>query len=142
MPLIELDLKKSIEENASLYYDKAKKLKKKRAGALKALEESRKKLALLEKEQLQEAEKPKKIARKLEWYEKFRWFVTSTGFFVIGGRDATTNEIIIKKHTEDNDVVFHTDLSGSPFFVIKSKLNFQPYPPPPAAIDETTLREV
>ena len=40
---------------------------------------------------------------------------------VIGGRDATSNEIVIKKHTEPNDLVFHTDMAGSPFFVVKNE---------------------
>jgi len=40
---------------------------------------------------------------------------------VIGGRDATSNEIVIKKHAEANDLVFHTDMAGSPFFVVKSE---------------------
>jgi predicted ribosome quality control (RQC) complex YloA/Tae2 family protein len=39
---------------------------------------------------------------------------------VIGGRDATSNEIVIKKHTIASDLVFHTDMAGSPFFVLKS----------------------
>ncbi len=59
--------------------------------------------------------------RKKEWYEKFRWFTSSDGFLCIGGRDATTNEIIVKKHTDPNDLVLHTDMAGSPFFVIKSE---------------------
>ncbi|MFT4311763.1 MAG: NFACT RNA binding domain-containing protein [Candidatus Woesearchaeota archaeon] len=58
--------------------------------------------------------------RKREWYEKFRWFYASNGMLVIGGRDATTNEIVIKKHTQTGDLVFHTDMAGSPFFVIKA----------------------
>ena len=39
---------------------------------------------------------------------------------VVGGRDATSNEVVIKKHTEKNDLVLHTDMAGSPFFVIKA----------------------
>jgi hypothetical protein len=46
--------------------------------------------------------------------------MSSDQFLVIGGRDATTNEIIIKKHTEKDDLVLHTDIQGSPFMVIKS----------------------
>ena len=30
-------------------------------------------------------------------YMKFRWFISSDGFLCLGGRDATSNEIIIKK---------------------------------------------
>ena len=106
-----LNLKKSIEENASDYFEKAKKIKKKMKGAQDALKKSLKKLKELEakKEKYdKEEEKGKKLReRKKEWYEKFRWFLSSDGFLVIGGRDATSNEIVIKKHTEKNDLVFH-----------------------------------
>lgn len=118
-----LDLKKSIEENASDYFEKAKKMKKKIKGAEEALQQSIRKLKGLEakKEKLAEEEKDNKVPeRKKEWYEKFRWFKSSDGFLVIGGRDATSNEIVIKKHTDADDLVLHTDMAGSPFFVIKS----------------------
>ncbi len=116
---ISLDITKSIEESASLYYEKAKKAKKKLAGAKEALEKSLKRLEELKKRKVELKEK-KKIERKKEWYEKFRWFYSSEGFLCIGGRDATSNEIVIKKHTEKDDLVFHTDMAGSPFFVIKN----------------------
>ncbi len=118
---IELDLKSNIEQNAGIYFDKAKKFKKKLEGALAALEESRKKLRKIEKEKKTDEIKVEKKDVKKEWYDKFRWFISSEGFLVIGGRDATTNEILIKKHTEKNDLVFHTDMTGSPFFLIKTE---------------------
>src|SRR3989338_209698 len=122
---IELDLTKSIDENAAVYFEKAKKIKKKIAGAERSLQESLKKLKELEAKKekliLQESKDAPFKERKKEWYEKFRWFISSEGFLVIGGRDATSNEIVIKKHTEPNDLVFHTDMAGSPFFVIKSE---------------------
>jgi predicted ribosome quality control (RQC) complex YloA/Tae2 family protein len=119
---ISLDLTKNVDKNASIYYDKAKKVKKKIEGAKEALGISLKKLKKLEKQrddEIKVQEKRKDIKR--EWYEKFRWFISSEDFLCIGGRDATTNEIIIKKHTENNDLVFHTDMAGSPFFVIKTE---------------------
>ena len=123
MTKVILHLAKGIEQNASVYYDKAKKIKKKIEGAKAALEENLKKLAKLEKKQAKDGSKvqAEKVKRKKEWYEKFRWFYSSEGFLVIGGRDATTNEIIIKKHTDKDDVVFHTDMAGSPFFVVKTE---------------------
>lgn len=121
---ITLDLTKSVEENAAVYFEQAKKAKKKRIGAKEALEETKKKLAkiedLIKKEELIEKEKAKP-KRKKTWYEKFRWFYTSEGFLVIVGRDATTNEIIIKKHTDKDDIVFHSELPSSPFGVIKTE---------------------
>ncbi len=123
-----LDLKKSIEENAGDYFEKAKRARKKAQGASLAVEKAKKKLELLhakealkkEKETKAKESQEKKIASK-KWYHKFRWFMTSDGFLVVGGRDATTNEILIKKHTEKNDLVFHTEMPASPFAVIKSE---------------------
>lgn len=122
---IEICLDKSVEQNAEVYFEKSKKAKKKLKGAGKALMVSRKKLEKLEKEKEKELEKiekkaqQEKTARKKEWYEKFHWFVSSEGFLCIGGKDATSNEMVIKKQTEENDLVLHTDMAGSPFFVIK-----------------------
>jgi len=119
---VTLDLKKTIDQNASEYFEKAKKAKKKLAGAKKALEKTKVKLT-------QEKEKTVVIKKKLikqikkEWFEKFRWCYSSDDFLMIGGRDATTNEIVIKKYTEKNDLVFHTDMAGSPFVVIKNPDN-------------------
>ena len=124
MATIELYLDKSVEQNASIYFDKSKKLKKKMVGAKEAVAVYEKKLEKLEKKKsIEKEEYDNRVVEskvKKEWYEKFRWFISSEGFLVIGGRDATTNEIVIKKHTDNDDIVFHTDLAGSPFFVIKT----------------------
>lgn len=119
MTTITLNLKKTVEQNASDYFEKAKKQKKKVEGAKKAMSEQEKKLSILIKEAPKLEEAKKIEVRKKQWYEKFRWFYTSQGLLCIGGRDATTNEIIIKKHAEKNDLVFHTDMAGSPFIVMK-----------------------
>jgi predicted ribosome quality control (RQC) complex YloA/Tae2 family protein len=126
---VSLNINKSIGENASIYYDESKKIKKKIEGAKAALAESRRKFEELEKEKEKSLkaensireEKERKADIKREWYEKFRWFISSEGFLCIGGRDATTNEIVIKKHTDKEDVVFHTEAAGSPFFIIKTE---------------------
>lgn len=121
---VEIDLNKSVEANASDYYERIKKLKKKLDGGKEALADSLYKLKNVKNDKekiIQSLRKEKKEELKKEWYEKFRWFISSEGFLIIGGRDATSNEIVIKKHTEKNDLVFHTDMVGSPFFVIKSE---------------------
>ncbi|HIH42519.1 TPA: DUF814 domain-containing protein [Candidatus Woesearchaeota archaeon] len=84
------------------------------------LEELQKKTAQLEaKDAVKQSEKALQSSKKKEWYEKFRWFYSSERFLCLGGRDSTSNEIIIKKHTDKDDIVFHTDMAGSPFFVVK-----------------------
>lgn len=123
MTRIILDIRKTIDENAAVYFEKAKKAKKKLEGAKKAIEKTWEQLTKAQEEEMEklEAKKIEKIKPEKKWYEKFRWFLSSEGFLCIGGRDATTNEIVIKKHTNNDDLVFHTDLAGSPFFVVKSE---------------------
>lgn len=134
---VELDIRKSVQENAAEYFEKAKKLKKKLEGIKKTIAENEAKLEFenqkqkrLEEKSLQ---KTKKAERKKEWFEKFRWFVSSDNFLCVGGRDATTNDILIKKQTSKNDLVFHTDIAGSPFVVVKNPENRK--------IPETTKQE-
>jgi predicted ribosome quality control (RQC) complex YloA/Tae2 family protein len=55
-----------------------------------------------------------------EWYERYRWFITTDGFLVIGGRDASSNSALIRKHLTEHDIVFHAEVHGSPFFIIKN----------------------
>ncbi len=115
---VTISIHKSVQENAAFYYERSKHSRKKIEGAKKAYE------ATLEKIKNFEArEKPKeiKVERKKEWYERFRWYKSSEGKIVIGGRDATSNDIIVKKYTEDDDLVFHTEMPGSPFVVIKAE---------------------
>ncbi len=126
MARIVLDIKKNAAQNAQLYFESAKKARKKLEGAKIALQKAKERFDSLRAEHERKEEKkisqvPKGQGRKPAWYEKFRWFVSSEGFLVIGGRDATSNEIIVKKHADKEDIVFHTDMAGSPFFVVKTK---------------------
>jgi len=124
---LEIDIRKSVEENAAKYFEAAKKSKKKISSINKIVEESRKKLAVLESKKEKEIaefekikqKKEEKKSRKQEWFEKFRWFYSSEGFLCVGGRDATTNDILVKKHLNKEDIVFHTEEAGSPFFIVK-----------------------
>jgi hypothetical protein len=117
---ITLDIRKSLEENAAMYFERAKKAKRKLEGAKKALALAQERVAATEAKHTKE---PKETAPKREkaWFEKLRWFVTSDGFLCIGGRDATTNEMVMKKHAAKGDMVFHTDMAGSPFVIVKAE---------------------
>jgi predicted ribosome quality control (RQC) complex YloA/Tae2 family protein len=126
-----LSLRRSVQTSAATYYSRSKKAEKKLEGAKKALQETQ---ARIEKLQERQAEKeretraPPQKRRRKSWYEKFRWFHSSDGFLVIGGRDATTNEILIKKHMEPHDIVFHADIQGAPFVLIKTQGKTPPEP--------------
>jgi predicted ribosome quality control (RQC) complex YloA/Tae2 family protein len=120
-------------EDAGRFYEQSKRARQKAEGAKAALEETRKRLmeveAKIREVQAQEEVKPAEAAEELErrkirrkeWFEKFRWFLTSEGFLVVAGKDAVSNEVLIKKYTDEHDVVFHADVAGAPFVVVKTE---------------------
>jgi len=119
-----LNTRRSIQINAANYYKKAKKAKRKLEGVKKALKETQTKIVDLQQQRVKLVKETRKLPperRKKAWYEKFRWFHSSDGFLVLGGRDATTNEVLVKKHMEPHDVVFHADVVGAPFVLIKTE---------------------
>jgi predicted ribosome quality control (RQC) complex YloA/Tae2 family protein len=118
---IPVDVRLSASENASKFYEHAKKAEVKKKGAESALKEALEKLKKLQGEGLSIREKTLKVKRVKKWYESYRWFISSDGFLAIGGRDANTNTIIVKKKMEPNDIFVHADVHGAPVVVIKSE---------------------
>ena len=127
-----LNLRRTLFENAAEYYERGKKSKQKSAGALTALDESRRKLGKIEQKILEAEErktKPTEVIEELvkrkvkrkEWYEKFRWFRSSDGFLVVAGKDAVSNEVLVKKYAAEGDPVFHAEVAGAPFVVVKTE---------------------
>jgi len=119
------NLRKSIQENAAEHYEKSKKEQKRYEGAEKALLQTRQRIEELEKKRIEKMTAiskptPQKVEKKA-WYEKFRCFHSSEGFLVLGGKDAVTNEILVKKHMEPQDIVFHADITGAPFVIVKTE---------------------
>ncbi|MGQ9641512.1 MAG: ribosome rescue protein RqcH [Candidatus Bathycorpusculaceae bacterium] len=128
-----LNLRGKVFEDAGRFYEQSKRAKQKVDGAKAALEETRKKLMKVEAkiretqalEQVEPAEVSKELERRKikrkEWFEKFRWFRSSDGFLVLAGKDAVSNEVLIKKYTDEHDIIFHADVAGAPFVVIKTE---------------------
>jgi len=52
-------------------------------------------------------------------YEGYRWFFTSSGKLVVGGKSSVQNEDIMRRVGND-DVIMHTSTPGSPFCIIKN----------------------
>ncbi len=116
---LSLSYLKSVGENANELYKKAKKLNSKIEKINEIILKSQEKLSNLDEKT--ELKKPKlKKQRKKQWFEKFHWFKTSGNLLAIGGKDASQNETLIKKHADSKDLVFHTELAGSPFFILKN----------------------
>ncbi|MBU0899002.1 MAG: NFACT family protein [Nanoarchaeota archaeon] len=131
---VELDFRKSVEENAADYYEDAKWAKKKSDRMEEHKERTAEQLKEVEKKEEEakyftdigseeETEEKKEKKQKKKWYEAYKWFISTQGFIVIAGRNATQNENIVKKRAEDNDLVFHADIVGAAFTVIKADGN-------------------
>jgi len=125
---IEAEVRRRPQDQAAEYYQKAKRLQSKLSGLKASTRETEllmEKLASKEIE-LKQPTKPEP-RREKEWFEKFRWFDSSEELLVIGGRDAVSNEVILKRYTNPEDLVMHAEVHGAPFFVVKTK-GIQPKP--------------
>lgn len=116
--VLELFIDMSPPQIADIYYEKSKKIKQKYEGVLKAIKKT--------EEQIEQAKSDIKfvssvrVSRKREWYERFRWFITTEGFLVIGGRNAKMNEEIVSRYMEKKDLFFHTQVPGAPVTILKN----------------------
>ena len=53
-----------------------------------------------------------------EEFSKHRVFTTSAGSVVVGGKNAEQNEELVNNYMGKDELIFHTDMAGSPFCVI------------------------
>lgn len=133
-----LNSRTTLEQNAGEYFEHAKKLRKKAQGArstVTRLQTQLNKEQALSQHEIKKKEESAqhKSSKTKEWYDRFRWFISSDGILCVGGRDAVSNEIIVKKHATPKELIFHTETPGSPFFVIKEERE---------KIPTTTINEV
>ena len=118
---LELEAALPAESNASRLFDAAKRLERKavRARELAATPRPRKR-------------KPAAPAAPQEWFERFRWFIASSGEIAVAGRDATSNDRIVKRYLKAGDRYAHADIHGAPSVVVKHGTE----PPSAAAMEE------
>lgn len=122
---IEVELGVGVDDNAERLYEASKDARRKKEGARKALAKARAKLEQIEErgeaiveELRREREAPDPTKRF--WFESYRWSLASTGNLMLAGRDASSNEKVVKKHLEDNDRYVHANFSGAPSVVLKA----------------------
>jgi len=106
----QLDLSKSAAANASAMFSLSKELK---ARGEQLFAESN-----VTSAEPKTVELVLKKVRERAWYEKFRWAVLSSSRKLLLGRDAITNEVLVRKHSDEEAQVFHSDFVGSPFALV------------------------
>jgi predicted ribosome quality control (RQC) complex YloA/Tae2 family protein len=119
-----LKLESNIPTFSSLLFSRAKELERGSINIDKASEELKSRIDKIQNQTQKIHEKIQfNMLESKHWYERYRWFVTTDGHLVIGGRDASSNSAVIRKHMTENDIVFHAEIHGSPFFLVKNARN-------------------
>ncbi|MCI4350189.1 MAG: NFACT family protein [Thermoplasmata archaeon] len=117
--------RKSVAESARELYDESKRVRSKLDGAVGALAETEHAIEAVAR-LAAPAIRPGKAGRPVEgprrrfWFEKFRWFVSSEGFLVLGGRDAGSNEHLVRRYLHARDRYIHADVHGAPSVVVRA----------------------
>lgn len=133
--VVPLQRDRPARESGQALYEEAKRAQSKLAGAEAALRESEGRLAA----PIPAVARPKAPARserpKARWFERYRWFISTEGAIVVAGRDASSNDTVVKRHLKEGDVYVHADLHGAASVVVKHP---EAGAPP---LTETTYRE-
>jgi predicted ribosome quality control (RQC) complex YloA/Tae2 family protein len=138
---VTLRVRDGVEKNADRLYKEAKRIEGKKEGAQEAIANTREELETIKQRreeweaddsdstevQDEESEDIDWLARESipvrsseKWYEEYRWFRTSDGYLVIGGRNADQNEELVKKYLSRGDLFFHTQAHGGPATILKA----------------------
>ncbi|KAL1359000.1 uncharacterized protein [Arachis hypogaea] len=128
---VEVDLALSAHANARRWYELKKKQESKQEKTITAHEKAFKAAEKKTRLQLNQEKSVATIShmRKVHWFEKFNWFISSENYLIISGRDAQQNEMIVKRYMSKGDLYVHADLHGASSTVIKNHKPDQPVPP-------------
>ena len=128
---ITLDYEKDVTANAQASYDRRKEALLKAQRVEEAIAKTKVEVDAAKAKAVKALKKPRIKATKSLWFEAYRWALSSDGHLILGGRDARTNDQLVKKHLKEGDRYAHADIHGAPSTVIKDG----------ARSPETTLRE-
>lgn len=120
--VVDIDLGLSAYANATRYYDQKKSAAQKEHRTIESSAKALKNAEKRTQEHLKEVRTISNIskARKVFWFEKFYWFISSENYLVIGGRDQQQNELIVKRYLRPNDIYVHADIQGASSIVIRN----------------------
>ena len=128
---ITLEYDNDVTANAQALYDRRKDALMKAQRVAEAIAATRTEIESAQAKAIKVAKRPRVKATKSMWFEAYRWTISSAGHLILGGRDARTNDQLVKKHLKEGDRYAHADVHGAPSTVIKDG----------AKANEVTLRE-
>jgi len=131
---VTLQVGRTPRQSAQALYEAAKVLSVKLEGAKAALLETVERRSRPPEPATAPRPRAPSAAPKRLWFEKYRWFLSSEGVVVIAGRDAPTNDVMVRRHLKDGDRYFHAEIQGAASVNVKR-------PADGSTIGEATLRE-
>ncbi|CAF4458371.1 unnamed protein product, partial [Rotaria sp. Silwood2] len=119
---VDVDLSLTAFANAKRYFEHKKHSSQKQMRTLEAGEKAIKSASKRTNALLKEVERVATVtkARKVFWFEKFYWFISSDNYIVLGGRDQQQNDLLVKRHLRAGDLYVHADLHGATSVIIKN----------------------
>ncbi|KAK8024140.1 hypothetical protein PG993_012206 [Apiospora rasikravindrae] len=137
---VDINLGVSPWVNAREYYDERKtavvKEQKTAAQSEIALKNAEQKIAAELKKGLKQEKPLLHVVRRQMWFEKFIWFLSSDGYLVLAGKDASQNEMLYRRYLKKGDIYVHADLHGAPSVIIKNNPQTPDAPIPPSTLSQ------
>ncbi len=130
----ELDLSSDVIGNANAIYELSKKEKRRAEGLDQGINATQEKLSALVEAANEEEDGDlptgmvgKQKGRRLRsfWFESFRWCFTTDNILLLAGRDARSNEKLVKKYMRETDLYAHADISGAASVVIRAEKDME-----------------
>ena len=123
---VTVSIKESAYGNARTMFAQYRASKEKEEKTMEASAIALKAAEAKAKQQLAEAQKQKQRVqvipqRKVYWFEKFAWFITSDNYLVVAGKDAQQNEQLVKRYLRPGDAYLHAEVHGAATCVLRAK---------------------
>ncbi len=116
---ISLEYEKDVTANAQVLYDRRREAQLKAQRVEESIAASVAEREAARAKAVKVAKRPRVKGTKAMWFDAYRWTFSSEGQLILAGRDARTNDQLVKKHLKAGDRYAHADVHGAPSTVIK-----------------------
>ena len=119
---VDIDLHITAQTNIKKYFEIKKKSYEKEKKTKTAAETAIKEAEVTAVKEINKHRNVMKMdrQRKIFWFEKFDWFISSENYLVLAGKNAQQNEALVKKYMDKNDLFMHSEMAGAAIAVIKN----------------------
>ena len=116
---LELQYEKDVTGNGQAFYEARREALRKADRIVEAIRDAEQQVRAAQKRAVKAAKHPKAKPTRKFWFEAYRWTLSSESFLILGGRDAKTNDSLVRKHLKEGDRYAHADVHGAPSVVVK-----------------------